>query len=274
MIEFFKLKNLPRTQRLIKTVKIFEQLEQSLVSNRPEPMLDDFYLKQLFTVVENDCSETVRAWGRRYFAEPSEQHGRDDKLRFVNTMRHHLYRETGVEPAEWDLIIPYTDCAGELQSAPARKRPFFKNVFVYAENIRSPFNLGSLFRTGDAFGVDTIFLSPDCVSPETERAKRSAMGALNFVPHRRLPLERIVENLPEDFPVIALETGGTEINTFEFPREGIVLVGSEELGLTPESLARSSSRVSIKMHGIKASINVGVAFGIFMEKWATAITGR
>ena len=117
-----------------------------------------------------------------------------------------------------------------------------------------------------------VFLSPDCVSPESERAKRSAMGALRYVQHERKSLESIMQTMPKNFPVIALETGGTDINSFNFPMQGIVLIGSEELGLSPEALACCSSRVTIPMHGIKASINVGVAFGILMEKWASAIT--
>jgi TrmH family RNA methyltransferase len=69
--------------------------------------------------------------------------------------------------------------------------------------------------------------------------------------------------------VFALETGGTPLRDFVFPREGIVILGSEELGVSPEALERAEyGRVSIPMTGIKASINVGVAFGILVYAWA------
>jgi len=70
---------------------------------------------------------------------------------------------------------------------------------------------------------------------------------------------------------LALETGGTPITSFSFPKQGIVLLGSEELGLSAEALKRvSAGIVSIPMKGIKASLNVAVAFGILMQYWVAS----
>ena len=86
--------------------------------------------------------------------------------------------------------------------------------------------------------------------------------------YTRCPLEE----LPKDRPVFVLETGGTPINEFNFPKEGIVIIGSEELGVSPEALHRASyGRVTIPMTGLKASLNVGVAFGILMQAWTNAL---
>jgi TrmH family RNA methyltransferase len=69
-----------------------------------------------------------------------------------------------------------------------------------------------------------------------------------------------------------LETGGTAINEFVFPKQGIVIIGSEELGVSPEALERATyGRVTIPMKGIKASLNVGVAFGILMQAWVASL---
>ena len=85
----------------------------------------------------------------------------------------------------------------------------------------------------------------------------------------RVPLEE----LPEDLPVFALETGGTDINEFKFPQRGICIIGSEELGVSPEALARATyGTVTIPMKGLKASLNVGVAFGILMQKWVESLS--
>ena len=85
----------------------------------------------------------------------------------------------------------------------------------------------------------------------------------------KVSLERSpLENLPKDLPCFVLETGGTDIEDFIFPKEGIVIIGSEELGVSPEALSYAQyGRVSIPMTGIKASLNVGVAFGILMYAW-------
>ena len=74
--------------------------------------------------------------------------------------------------------------------------------------------------------------------------------------------------------VFALELGGRDIGTFPFPAAGTVLVGSEELGLSPEALRlaeASLGRVSIPLAGAKRSLNVSVAFGILMHRWHEAL---
>ncbi|MBR7078947.1 MAG: TrmH family RNA methyltransferase, partial [Treponema sp.] len=73
-------------------------------------------------------------------------------------------------------------------------------------------------------------------------------------------------------PVFVLETGGTPIQEFDFPKKGIVIIGSEELGVSPEALNRAThGTVSIPMTGLKASLNVGVAFGILMQAWVNSL---
>ena len=167
----------------------------------------------------------------------------------------------GTFPAEWDLIIAPHPVSNE-------KRRFYSGIQIYAEDIRSPFNLGSIFRTAEAFGAEKLFLSPCCCPPEHPRAQRSAMGCIDMLPWERVTLSE----LPSDVPVFVLETGGTPIGDFVFPSRGIVIIGSEELGVSPEALQRASyGCVSIPMTGLKCSLNVGVAFGILMQSWISSI---
>ena len=117
-------------------------------------------------------------------------------------------------------------------------------------------------------GAEKVYVSPFCVDPEQPRAVRSGMGCIEMMGYERVPLEA----LPEDMPVFALETGGTPIEEFKFPERGICIIGSEELGVSPQALSRADyGRVSIPMTGLKASLNVGVAFGILMQKWVEAL---
>ena len=94
------------------------------------------------------------------------------------------------------------------------------------------------------------------------------MGCDEVIPYERVALE----DLPKDMPIFALETGGTDIRNFDFPKKGIVVIGSEELGVSPDALAMAKAgTVTIPMTGVKASLNVGVAFGILMERWTSSI---
>lgn len=198
-----------------------------------------------------------------------------DERRLCNVARNALLEILGTFPAEWDLVIaPHSvqiqseertcECAPSL----VQKRAFFPGVCVYAEDIRSPFNLGSIFRTAEGMGAEKIFLSPLCAEATHPRAIRSAMGCIETLGYERVSLDE----LPADENVFVLETGGTPIERFEFPSHGICIIGSEELGASPEALKRATyGRVTIPMVGLKASLNVGVAFGILMQKWTEAL---
>jgi TrmH family RNA methyltransferase len=188
-------------------------------------------------------------------------------LRGFNAVRHALLRALNAEPAEWDLVSRET---GLLDRAGVRVLPFS----VYLEEVRSPFNVGSIFRTAEAFGAERILLSPRTPPPTHPRAEKTARGAAGVLPWEVAELD----SLRGRNNVFALELGGTALGRFRFPSSGTVLVGSEELGLSPEALAiadRGAGRVTIPLAGAKRSLNVSVAFGILMQAWrdSTAAPG-
>ena len=190
-----------------------------------------------------------------------------DELRLCNCARNHLLAIIGTFPAEWDLVIaPHANPYDE--NGVIKEREFFTGMCVYAEDIRSPFNIGSIFRTAEGMGAEKVIISPFCVDPNQSRAIRSGMGCIETMGWEQIP----VEELPDDIPIFALETGGTDIEEFVFPEKGICIIGSEELGVSPQALSKATyRRVSIPMKGLKASLNVGVAFGILMQKWVEYI---
>jgi len=202
--------------------------------------------------------------------------------RTLNNIKHILLTETGSDQADWD----FTSCGGQLD---AGKRQIFKGMQVYLEDIRSPFNVGAMFRTAESFGVEKIILSPFCADPRHRRAERTAMGCINVVPWERRDLFAAPDNMdishnnsgetqqfipPEPLPVFALETGGIPISEFAFPKSGLLIAGSEELGVSPlalEAADASLGRVSIPCYGTKASLNVSVAFGIALQAWSALL---
>ena len=261
MPEIFKLTGLPPQQRRRKVLRILEYAEYSVLQNRHDEFLDVFYLRLLLKTVLEDVEPSAAKKIQSWIDNPSET----EKRRIINFTRYELYKATGANPSEWDLILP--DAPPDELSA--YRRQFFKDVYVYAEDIRTPFNIGSVFRTAESFGAEKIFLSPGCVSPENPKAKRTAMGCTDYLPWER----RELHELP-NVPVIALETGGCDIGRFEFPKTGTVIIGSEELGISPEALKKADCVVTIPMYGIKASINVSVAFGIFIQRWCETLAQK
>jgi TrmH family RNA methyltransferase len=187
-----------------------------------------------------------------------------DERRLCNICRNALLKILKIQSAEWDLIVAPHDSS-------QKERKVFSGMHIFAEDIRSPFNMGSIFRTAEAFGAEKIFLSPLCCDCNHQRSQRSAMGCIDILPHETCALEA----LPEDLPIFALETGGTPLNEFDFPEKGIVILGSEELGISPAALKRATAGiVTIPLDGVKASLNVSVAFGVLMNAWAASLKKR
>ncbi|MDR2447309.1 MAG: TrmH family RNA methyltransferase [Treponema sp.] len=192
----------------------------------------------------------------------------DALRRGINAVKHVLLAETGQSQADWDFL----DAENKLDSA---KRKVCPNRWIFLEDIRSPFNIGSLFRTAESFGVEKILLSPLAADPLHQRAKRTAMGCIDIVPWERMSLESL-EALSRQTPVFALETGGVAAQEFAFPTGGVMIVGSEELGVSPDALAMadaSQGRVSIPTYGAKGSLNVSSAFAVAMYAWSVQTFG-
>jgi TrmH family RNA methyltransferase len=186
-----------------------------------------------------------------------------DLRRVINSLRHALLACLGAEPAEWDFLDPGGG-PGTLSREARRVFP----IAVYLEQVRSPFNVGAIFRAAEAFAVSRLLLCPETASPRHPRAEKTARGAISVLPWQVASLE----DLRDEPGVFALELGGTPLPEFRFPERGTMLVGSEELGLSPEALEIArAGRVSVPMAGAKRSLNVAVAFGIVMQAWFQAL---
>jgi len=270
MITIAKLRSLPPKTRLRKTVLILQGTEKGLESGETP---DYRYVEQLAATCSGDerLPERARTHARELAQlaatagpSPKEAH------RAVNALRHAILTFLGAEPAEWDFWEP-----GDTRLNAARRT--VRDYFIYLDDVRSPFNVGSMFRTAESFGVRRIFLSPDCPHPDHPRSRRTSMGAADAVPWEvasfGLARQKAQELTGAGVSVLALETGGTPLSRFIFPPAGLLVVGSEELGVRPEILAvadEEAGRATIPTAGAKASLNVAVAFGVIMNWWWNA----
>ncbi|MDR2370280.1 MAG: TrmH family RNA methyltransferase [Treponema sp.] len=281
-ISVYKLNKLPRSVRLRKIAKIFWETENLLVLNGVNSAfalpVDLQHISEILKLLAEDGTFPVSA--REVIAEAGKT--ADEALRTGNTIpampalrralngvRHLLTAETGCFPADWDFL----DGDGRLD--PAKRKPF-PGMQVYLEDIRSPFNVGAMFRAAESFGAEKLWLSPLCADPRHPRAERTAMGCTAILPWERLPAAPWQDDAVFFDPasVFALETGGEDLEHFPFPRRGVMIAGSEELGVSPAALAAADAslgRVSVPVFGAKGSLNVSVAFGIVMHAWAAVL---
>ena len=159
-------------------------------------------------------------------------------------------------------------------------------IIIIAHNIRSTYNIGSIFRTAEGFGVKKIILSgytpypkiendtrlPHLSEKITNQIHKTALGAELLVPfeyHETLNLGTL--DLA-GYKVVALEQAPRSIALREYtpPQKVALLLGEEVHGVPPELLAAVEEIIEIPMHGKKESFNVSVAAGIALYALTSA----
>ena len=171
-----------------------------------------------------------------------------------------LLARLGSEPSDWDL----TDSIGNLDVS---KRVVQDKILIL-DRLRSPYNVGAVFRSADSFGVKRIILLEETASPDHPHARRTSRGCTDTVEWEYMTEEEAVAFLSScGMPVLALELGGEDINTFEFPENGVAILGNEEFGISPALMKCCTDRITIRTAGTKGSLNVSVAAGILLQRW-------
>lgn len=194
---------------------------------------------------------------RRKNAEYLFENGRFDDIYYLTL------DFLGESVADWDL---YREGRVDFSS-----RTVLPHM-LYLDGLRSPYNVGSIFRNAEAFGVECIFLRPGSASPTHDRARRTSRDTVDAIAWSFAELDEVRGNVP----VFALELGGTDLADFKFPERGICILGSEETGVSREALAiadASLGRVSIRQIGAKGSINVASASAILLHAWFASSSG-
>ncbi len=148
-------------------------------------------------------------------------------------------------------------------------------TILILDNIRSTHNVGSIFRTADTAGISKIYLvgtTPDPIDrfgrDQSDIAK-TALGAEKSIKWEHLETTLLVlEKYPNHFKV-ALEqsTNSIDYKTLIPKEKNIVILGAEVTGIPKEILDECDAVAEIPMSGMKESLNVSVATGVFLFRF-------
>lgn len=147
-------------------------------------------------------------------------------------------------------------------------------LVVILENIRSLSNVGSIFRTSDAFNVETIYLVGITPTPPHREIQKTALGAtesVNWVYSETI--EPVISQLKQNgYTLLTVEQaeGSTDLrnlNSLTFDKAAIIL-GNEVNGVEQSTIDASDHCIEIPQFGTKHSLNVAVCGGILI--WETA----
>lgn len=143
-------------------------------------------------------------------------------------------------------------------------------IVVVADNIRSLNNIGSLFRTADAFLIDSIYLCGISATPPNREIHKTALGAeLNVKWHYEESSLEAVRNLKkEGYIIIAIEQveGAIMLDKFviDHTKKYALVLGNEVKGVMQEVVNECDTAIEIPQKGTKHSLNVSVANGVVL----------
>ena len=153
-------------------------------------------------------------------------------------------------------------------------------LIVVLDDVRSMYNIGSVFRTCDAFRVEAVYLCGICQTPPSTEIHKTALGAEESVSWRyfKTALEAVEELKKQGYSVFSVEQveHSTKLHTFE-PQRGLkyaVVMGTEVKGVHQEVVDASDGCLEIPQLGTKHSMNVSVTTGIVIYKFAEALIIR
>ncbi len=149
---------------------------------------------------------------------------------------------------------------------------------VVLNDIRSLYNVGSIFRTADGAGVEKLWICGITGFPPDNQISKTALGAEKEVPweYRRHVCEIVRELKARGYQILFLEQLAESIPYQDFRASGPVclVLGNEISGVSEELLALCDKTIEIDMAGAKNSLNVSVAFGVVAYHLRNQLRGK
>jgi len=149
---------------------------------------------------------------------------------------------------------------------------------VICPETTKPENLGLIFRSSAAFGVDGLLLGRRCCDPFSRRALRLSMGGTLQVPFS--PSAELIETMGRlrdrwqvELVAAVVDDRAERLSDFRWPRRTALVFGNEYHGLRDPWLSACDRRVTIPMRPDVDSLNLGVAAGIFLYELTESTAG-
>ncbi|MDP4220905.1 MAG: TrmH family RNA methyltransferase [Bacteroidota bacterium] len=140
-------------------------------------------------------------------------------------------------------------------------------LIAILDNIRSMYNVGSIFRTSDGARIEAIYTVGYTPHPPRKEIEKTALDATRTVPfkHFKTMAEAIADCRSKGMKIAALELTDKSRSIFDIGKGDFpmaLVIGNEITGVSDEALALSDEAYSIPMFGAKHSLNVAVAYGV------------
>ncbi len=164
--------------------------------------------------------------------------------------------ETNYEIRSFDLNISLEDY---------NKMPKHKLYFVL-DNLRSAFNVGSIFRLADTMRIAELILCGYTAYPPHIKLEKTSLGTIKYVPWKHFDdiKDAIIYLKEKNIPIWAAETTSESkpYNKIDIPENVAVIFGNEALGIERETLEQCDEIIEIPTYGYKNSLNVATSVAV------------
>ncbi|MFM7645206.1 MAG: RNA methyltransferase, partial [Sphingomonadales bacterium] len=158
---------------------------------------------------------------------------------------------------------------GRLSVAQCKELPRFP-IVVVLENIRSAYNVGSVFRSADAFFIESIYLVGYCATPPHKEIAKTALGAEEAVPWKHFSKASLAvrELQAMGYRVLAAEQTDASLALHQVSvakeQKIAIVFGNEVSGVESDTLQCCDGYVEIPQFGMKHSLNIATAAGVVL----------
>ncbi len=147
-----------------------------------------------------------------------------------------------------------------------------ENAVIVLDGIADPGNLGTIIRTAEWFGINTILCTPDCVEVYNPKVVQATMGSIfrmNVASMSEEEMNRILK--VHEYYIVAADLKGTSIYRYDFKQKTAIVIGSESHGVRPAMRTMVDEFITIPGNGRAESLNASVAATVFMSQWRMAM---
>lgn len=150
------------------------------------------------------------------------------------------------------------------------KRSVKTPVIAVLENIRSAYNVGSVFRTADAFLLEAIYITGYTCTPPHKEIKKTALGAEESVEwkHFANAADAIMDLREAGYKVYSVEQITTSLMlhnlSFDKDEKIAVIFGNEVTGVEADTISLCDGCIEIPQFGMKHSLNIATAAGVVL----------
>ena len=188
----------------------------------------------------------------------------DDELRRLSFLQHPQQ-----VVALFPLPTPSPVTFLSEQNEQSQARPSSDTLVLALDGIQDPGNLGTIIRLADWFGIDNIICSEDTADAWNPKVVQATMGSIARVNIVYTNLSEVFDHLPADVAVYGTLLDGDNIYEQELTEGGIIVMGNEGNGLSPEVRRRVNRRLFIPSYrdDTAESLNVAIATAIVCSEF-------